>query len=91
MFEGEISSIGWGSSGNYSLAEDASNGLITSPTSSSKAQRFPVNIEFTQLPNDLELRYSGRAVVAFYPGESYFGERLQDLWVWAWSYINYVS
>ena len=91
VFEGKISSIGWGSSGNGSLAEDASNGLITSPTSSSKAQRFPVNIEFTQLPNDLEIRYSGRAVVGFYPGESYLGERLQDLWVWAWSYISYVS
>lgn len=91
VYEGQISSIGWGSSGNGSLAEDASNGLMSSPTSSSKAQRFPVNIVFTQLPNDLELRYSGRAVVGFYPGESYLGERLQDLWVWAWSYISYVS
>ncbi len=38
---------------------------MTSPTSSAKAQRFPVNIEFTELPADLELRYGGRAVVGF--------------------------
>ena len=91
VFEGQISSIGWGSSGNGSLVQDASNGLMTSPTSNSKAQRFPVDIEFTQLPDDLELRYGGRAVVGFYPDENYFGEGLQDLWIWAWSYISYVS
>lgn len=91
VYEGKISSIGWGSSGNGSLTEDAGNGLINSPTSSAKAQRFPVNIEFSDLPDSLDLRYSGRAVVGFYPGESYIGERLQDIWVWAWSYISYVS
>ncbi|GIU27807.1 HlyD family secretion protein [Shewanella schlegeliana] len=91
VFNGKISSIGWGSSGNGSLTEDASNGLMNSPTSSAKAQRFPVNIEFTQLPDALDPRYGGRAVVGFYPNESYIGERLQDLWVWAWSYISYVS
>lgn len=91
VYEGIISSVGWGSSGNGSLAQDTSNGLMTSPTSSAKAQRFPVNIEFTQLPDDLQLRYGGRAVVGFYPDENYLGERLQDLWIWAWSYISYVS
>ncbi|AMG31563.1 HlyD family secretion protein [Grimontia hollisae] len=91
VFEGKISSIGWGSSGNNSLSQDTSSGLMTSPTSSSKAQRFPVNIEFAELPDDLNLRYGGRAVVAFYPDKSYLGERLQDLWILAWSYISYVS
>lgn len=91
VFEGKISSIGWGSSGNGSLSVDASSGLMASPTSNAKAQRFPVNIEFTELPKGLDLRYSGRAVVGFYPDESYVGERLQDLWIWAWSYISYVS
>ncbi|GHA56305.1 HlyD family secretion protein [Photobacterium aphoticum] len=91
VFEGKISSIGWGSSGNGSLSVDASNGLMASPTNAPKAQRFPVNIEFSTLPSNLDLRYSGRAVVGFYPNESYIGERLLDLWVWAWSYISYVS
>ncbi|POB67550.1 hemolysin D, partial [Vibrio vulnificus] len=43
VFEGSISSIGWGSSGNGSLAVDAGTGLMTSPTNNPKAQRFPVN------------------------------------------------
>ncbi|HDY7775270.1 TPA: HlyD family secretion protein [Vibrio vulnificus] len=91
VFEGSVSSIGWGSSGNGSLSVDAGTGLMSSPTNNPKAQRFPVNIEFSDLPDNITLRYSGRAVVGFYPEESYIAERLQDLWIWAWSYISYVS
>ncbi|MBP2701345.1 HlyD family secretion protein [Photobacterium lucens] len=91
VFKGKISSIGWGSSGNGSLEDNQSSGLLVSPTSNPKAQRFPVNIEFEKLPDDVQLRYSGRAVVGFYPHESYIGEKLLDLWMWAWSYISYVS
>lgn len=91
VFTGEVSSIGWGTSGNGSLQVNGGSGLIESPTNDPKAQRFPVNITFTDLPEDVQLRYSGRAVVGFYPDESYLGERLLDVWMWAWSYISYVS
>lgn len=91
VLTGEISSIGWGTSGNGSLQVNAGTGLIESPTNDPKAQRFPVNIRFTDLPEDVQLRYSGRAVVGFYPDQSYLGERLLDVWMWVWSYISYVS
>ncbi|MDN3651322.1 HlyD family secretion protein [Thalassotalea ponticola] len=91
IFTGKVSSIGWGSSGNGNFAVDAGNGLINSPTTGPKAQRFPVNIELIELPEHVTLRYGGRATVAFYPNESSVAETLQDLWIWAWSYISYVS
>ncbi|MGR5245089.1 MULTISPECIES: HlyD family secretion protein [Vibrio] len=91
VFKGKVTSIGWGSSGNGSLTVNNASGMFDSPTGSVKAQRFPVNIEFVDLPSELTLRYSGRAVVAFYPDESYLGERLLDVWIWAWSYLSYVS
>ncbi|WP_371185483.1 HlyD family secretion protein [Thalassotalea maritima] len=91
IFIGTISSIGWGSSGNGNFAVDTGNGLINSPTTGPKAQRFPVNIEFSELPDHVTLRYGGRATVAFYPNKSGIGETLQDFWIWMWSYISYVS
>lgn len=89
VYEGEVSSVGWGSSGNGSLQVDNSNGLFDSPTNSQKAQRFPVNVTLVNAP--AELRYNGRAVVSFYPGESAVGEFLLDLWTRVWSYLSYVS
>lgn len=91
VFSGKITSIGFGSSGNGSLQANAGTGLLDSPTSNPSAQRFPVNIQFDDLPAGVSPRYGGRAVVAFFPGESYLGERLADIWIWAWSYISYVS
>lgn len=91
VFTGKITSIGFGSSGNGSLQVNAGTGLLDSPTSQPSAQRFPVNIQFDDLPPGVNPRFGGRAVVAFYPGESYLGERLADIWIWAWSYISYVS
>ncbi|WP_434361965.1 HlyD family secretion protein [Parasalinivibrio latis] len=91
IFHGQVTSIGWGSSGNGSLQVDNSNGLLDSPNGSPKSQRFPVNIKFVDLPSDISLRYNGRAVVSFYPGQSYIGERLLDIWTWVWSYMSYVS
>ncbi|EAV2981192.1 HlyD family secretion protein [Citrobacter freundii] len=91
VFSGKITSIGFGSSGNGSLQANASTGLLDSPTSQPGAQRFPVNIQFDALPSGVSPRYGGRAVVAFYPGQSYLGERLADIWIWVWSYISYVS
>ncbi|MGR6748490.1 HlyD family secretion protein [Aeromonas veronii] len=91
VFTGKITSIGFGSSGNGSLQVNAGTGLLDSPTSQPSAQRFPVNIQFDDLPAGVNPRFGGRAVVAFYPGESYLGERLADIWIWAWSYISYVS
>ncbi|WP_054780441.1 HlyD family secretion protein [Enterovibrio paralichthyis] len=91
VFKGEVTSIGWGTGGNGSLTEDASLGLLDSPTSDPKSQRFPVNITYIDLPDDVKLRFSGRATVSFYPGESYVGERLLDVWTWIWSYLSYVA
>lgn len=91
VFTGKITSIGFGSSGNGSLQVNTGTGLLDSPTSQPSAQRFPVNIQFDDLPPGVNPRFGGRAVVAFYPGESYLGERLADIWIWAWSYISYVS
>ncbi|MGN5049019.1 HlyD family secretion protein [Aeromonas veronii] len=91
VFTGKITSIGFGSSGNGTLQANASTGLLDSPTANPSAQRFPVNIQFDDLPAGVNPRFGGRAVVAFYPGESYLGERLADIWIWAWSYISYVS
>ncbi|MGI2259682.1 HlyD family secretion protein [Shewanella sp. GXUN23E] len=91
IFTGEVTTIGWGSSGNGGLQVDNSNGLLNSPTSSPDAQRFPVNVKLDPLPEGVDLRYSGRVTVSFYPGESYIGERLLDVWTWIWSYLTYVS
>ncbi|MBY6223358.1 HlyD family secretion protein [Ferrimonas balearica] len=90
-FEGEVQSIGWGSAGNGSLEVDANSGLMTSPNGLQHAQRFPVNIRFLELPDDVQLRYGGRATVSFYPGQTETGEKLLDLWTWIWSYLSYVS
>lgn len=91
IFTGHITSIGFGSSGNGGLQVNASTGLLDSPTASANAQRFPVNIQFDTLPPGVSPRYGGRAVIAFYPGQTYIGELLSDLWIWSWSYISYVS
>ncbi len=90
-FAGEVQSIGWGSAGNGSLEVDANSGLMTSPNGLQHAQRFPVNIRFLDLPEDVQLRYGGRATVSFYPGQTPIGEQLLDLWTWIWSYLSYVS
>lgn len=91
IYEGEVTSIGWGTSGNGSLQQNTSDGLLNSPTGDVKSQRFPVNIRYIDLPEDIKLRYSGRAMVSFYPGQSYIGERLLDVWTWVWSYLSYVA
>ncbi|WP_407333527.1 HlyD family secretion protein [Enterovibrio sp. 27052020O] len=91
IFHGEVTSIGWGSSGNGSLQIDGNNGLFDSPADIQRAQRFPVNIRFFDLPDDVNLRYGGLATVSFYPRQSDFGEALLDVWTWIWSYLSYVS
>ncbi len=91
VFTGEVTTIDWGSSGNGSLQVNNANGLLDSPTVSPDAQRFPVNIKLDPLPEGVSLRYSGRVTVSFFPGESYIGERLLDVWTWIWSYLTYVS
>ena len=91
ILKGRILSVGWGSAGNGGLTVDSSSGLMISPSGSQHAQRFPVNIRFDELPDDIHLRYGGRATVSFYPGKSLIGERFLDLWTWIWSYLRYVS
>ncbi|MBY5920440.1 HlyD family secretion protein [Ferrimonas balearica] len=90
-FQGEVQSIGWGSAGNGTLEVDPNSGLMTSPNGLQHAQRFPVNIRFLDLPDEVQLRYGGRATVSFYPGQTATGEKLLDLWTWIWSYLSYVS
>ena len=91
IFKGSITSIGSGSSGNQGLTIDSRNGLFDSPTSNQYAQRFPVNIKFEYLPEDVNLRFGGRAMVSFFPHESTLGELLLDAETWIWSYLSYVS
>ncbi|HIF9250559.1 TPA: HlyD family secretion protein [Photobacterium damselae] len=91
IFHGLVTSVGWGSSGNNSLQIDGNNGLFDSPTGTLHSQRFPVNIRFTDLPENIKLRYNGRATVSFYPGQSTVGEFLLNIWTWIWSYLSYVS
>ncbi|MGF1768355.1 HlyD family secretion protein [Enterovibrio makurazakiensis] len=90
IYHGEVTSIGWGSSGNGSLKIDSINGLFESPADIQYPQRFPVNVRFFDLPEDVTLRYGGLATVSFYPRQSEFGEALLDFWTWVWSYLSYV-
>ncbi|WP_245621554.1 HlyD family secretion protein [Enterovibrio calviensis] len=90
IYHGEVTSIGWGTSGNGSLKIDSTTGLFDSPTEIQYPQRFPVNVRFFDIPEDVTLRYGGLATVSFYPRESEFGEVLLDFWTWLWSYISYV-
>ncbi|WP_325894816.1 HlyD family secretion protein [Grimontia sp. NTOU-MAR1] len=91
IFHGEVTSVGWGSSGNGSLQVDGGSGFFDSPTGTQHSQRFPVNIRYFDLPEDVQLRYGGRATVSFYPGQSTIAESLLDVWTWLWSYWRYVS
>ncbi len=87
VLNGKVYSLGWGTGDSNNV--DAATGFIRADTTSINAQRYPVNIVFDDIPDNI--RYGSQATVAFYTGQSQVGEWLASLWMKVVSVWTYVS
>ncbi len=87
VLDGKVYSLGWGTGDSNNV--DSTTGFIRADTSSINAQRYPVNIVFNEIPENI--RYGSQATVAFYTEQSGLGELLAGLWmkiVSVWTYVS---
>lgn len=87
VLSGKVYSLGWGTGDSNNV--DSTTGFIRADTTSIKAQRYPVNIVFNDIPDNI--RYGSQATVAFYTEQSTVGEWLAGLWMRLISVWTYVS
>jgi len=87
VLSGKVYSLGWGTGDSNNV--DSTTGFIRADTTSIKAQRYPVNIVFDDIPDNI--RYGSQATVAFYTEQSTVGEWLAGLWMRLISVWTYVS
>ncbi len=87
VLDGKVYSLGWGTGDSNNI--DSVTGFIRADTASINAQRYPVNIVFNEIPDNI--RYGSQATVAFYTEQSGFGEWLAGVWmkiVSVWTYVS---
>lgn len=87
VLDGKVYSLGWGTGDSNNI--DSVTGFIRADTTSINAQRYPVNIVFNEIPDNI--RYGSQATVAFYTEQSRFGEWLAGVWmkiVSVWTYVS---
>ncbi|MFV7771332.1 HlyD family secretion protein [Shewanella marisflavi] len=89
VLEGRVESIGWGTGGSNNI--DQNTGFLTADNSAIKAQRYPVNIVFSDSRPPSNIRYGSQATVAFYTEQSSIGEFLVSIWIKIVSLWTYVS
>ncbi|MCL1041669.1 HlyD family secretion protein [Shewanella marisflavi] len=89
ILEGRVESIGWGTGGSNNI--DQNTGFLTADNSAIKAQRYPVNIVFSEGRPPSNIRYGSQATVAFYTEQSSIGEFLVGIWIKIVSLWTYVS
>lgn len=87
VLDGKVYSLGWGTGDSNNV--DPATGFIRADTTSINAQRYPVNIVFDDIPENI--RYGSKATVAFYTEQSGLGEWLAGLWMKVVSVWTYVS
>ncbi|WP_337911352.1 HlyD family secretion protein [Vibrio cholerae] len=87
VLDGKVYSLGWGTGDSNNV--DSTTGFIKADAKSLNAQRYPVNIVFDEIPENI--RYGSQATVAFYTEQSGLGEFLTGLWmrmVSVWTYVS---
>ncbi|WP_448211762.1 HlyD family secretion protein [Colwellia sp. MEBiC06753] len=88
-FQGEVISIGWGSSGSNNT--DANTGFLSVQPATVDATRYPVNIAFAENEVPKNIRFGSKATVTIFTQQSLIGEWIANVWMWLLSIWKYVS